>query len=305
MSAEEPGRAEATQGFTSFFCQIFDHTFIFYGQLWKCVSLGCTCTFLKSLLLWTAVAVVVGMGGGSTANPASVSETFPCVPLMPPSRWHSSLVKQYMQVCLIRRHDYCTVVPWAAHNKRPLYIVLYWGGGWVSICLTNYNTSPVGPLSSSMAVWGCWILWGKGTRCCVCRSRASPTCSMSDTYGACWPCKNWDVFSFQELCDPARSWRGGMNGTTMGLRISLWYLCTFKMPSIKCTYVRCPYHNPTATMGHSIHKVDISKRLSSTTPCMLPSICPPSALYSETIHPWRKYPSKVPEATQVGYDDNP
>lgn len=118
-----------------------------------------------------------------------------------------------------------------------------------------------------MAVWSCWILWGNGTRCCVCRSRASPTCSMSDTYGACWPCKNWDVFSFQQLCGPARSWRGGMNGTTMGLRISLWYLCTFKMPSIKCTYVRCPYHNPTATMS-------INKRLSYTTPCMLPSICP-------------------------------
>ncbi len=67
----------------------------------------------------------------------------------------------------------------------------------------------------------------------------------------CWPCKNWDVFSFLELCtDPCNmgpciimlqhevmSW---MNGTTMGLRISSRYLCAFKMPSIKCTCVRCP-----------------------------------------------------------------
>jgi hypothetical protein len=28
----------------------------------------------------------------------------------------------------------------------------------------------------------------------------------------------------------------------------------------------CPYHKPTATMGHSVHNVDISKLLSHTTP---------------------------------------
>ncbi len=67
----------------------------------------------------------------------------------------------------------------------------------------------------------------------------------------CWPCKNWDVFSFQELCtDPCNTgralsccnmrWWSWMNDTTMGLRISSRYLCAFKMPSIKCTCVRCP-----------------------------------------------------------------
>ncbi len=66
-----------------------------------------------------------------------------------------------------------------------------------------------------------------------------------------WPCNNWDVFSFQELCtDPCNmgpciimlqhevmvvdEWHNN------GLRISSRYLCAFKMPSIKCTCVRCP-----------------------------------------------------------------
>ncbi len=39
-----------------------------------------------------------------------------------------------------------------------------------------------------------------------------------------------------------------MNGTTMGLRISSRYLCAFKMPSIKCTCVRCPLHTPAHTI---------------------------------------------------------
>ncbi len=57
--------------------------------------------------------------------------------------------------------------------------------------------------SSSMAVWSCWILAGTGTRGHIRRSRASQTCSIGDMSGECWPCKNWDVFSFQELCtDP-------------------------------------------------------------------------------------------------------
>ncbi len=37
--------------------------------------------------------------------------------------------------------------------------------------------------SSSMAVRSCWILAGTGTRCRICRSRASQTCSMGDMSG--------------------------------------------------------------------------------------------------------------------------
>jgi hypothetical protein len=75
-----------------------------------------------------------------------------------------------------------------------------------------------------------------------------------------------------------------MNGMTMGLRISSWYLCAFKLPSIKCNCVvplvsyACPSHNPTATMGHSIHNVDISKPLAHTMLCTL------SARYSASGH---------------------
>ncbi len=68
----------------------------------------------------------------------------------------------------------------------------------------------------------------------------------------CWPCKNWDVFSFQELwTDPCNmgpciimlqhevmvvdEWHN--NGPQDLITVSL---CIQKMTSIKCTCVRCP-----------------------------------------------------------------
>ncbi len=134
--------------------------------------------------------------------------------------------------------------------------------------------------SSSMAVWSCWILAGTGTRCRIRRSRASQTCSMGDMSGEYAGHARTGMFSASRNCEQIFAtwgralsccnmrWLSWMNGTTMGLRISSRYLCAFKMHlcSLYITYA-CPYHNPTATMGHSIHNVNIS--------------CLPSALYSE------------------------
>jgi hypothetical protein len=59
-----------------------------------------------------------------------------------------------------------------------------------------------------------------------------------------------------------------MNGTTMGIS---QYLCIeiaidkMQLCSVSVAYA-CPFHNPTTTMGHSVHKVDISKLLTHTTP---------------------------------------
>ncbi len=59
----------------------------------------------------------------------------------------------------------------------------------------------------------------------------------------------------------------------------------------------CPYHNPTATMGHSIHNVDISKPLTHTTPYMLSAICPaqwkPGFIHEENTSPKCQTPSNV------------
>ncbi len=66
--------------------------------------------------------------------------------------------------------------------------------------------------------------------------------------------------------------------------------------SLSITYT-CPYHNPTATMGHSIHNVDISKPLTHTTPYTLSSICPvqwkPGFIREENTSPKCQTPSNV------------
>ncbi len=96
----------------------------------------------------------------------------------------------------------------------------------------------------------------------------------------CWPFKNWDVFSFQEFCtDPFNTgtciimlqhevmamdeWHN--NGPQNLVTVSLWIqnaINKIHLCSLSIAYA-CPYHNPTVTMGHSIHsirKVDIMKR---------------------------------------------
>ncbi len=132
---------------------------------------------------------------------------------------------------------------------------------------------------------------GTGTRCRIRQSRASQTCSMGDVKWICWPCKNWDVFSFHELCTNPYNrgpciimlqhevmvvdeWhnKGPQDLVTVSLciqnAINKMHQC-----SLSITYA-CPYHNPTAMMGHSIHNVDINKPLTHTTPYTLSAICP-------------------------------
>ena len=59
----------------------------------------------------------------------------------------------------------------------------------------------------------------------------------------------------------------------------------------------CPYHSPTATMGHSVHNVEISKLLANTTPYMLSAICSvqfkPGLICEEFLSRACQWPSKV------------
>ncbi len=73
--------------------------------------------------------------------------------------------------------------------------------------------------------------------------------------------------------------------------INKMHLC-----SLSITYA-CPYHNPTATMGRSIHNVDISKPLTYTTPYPRSAICTvqwkPGFIREENTSPKCQMPSNV------------
>ncbi len=149
--------------------------------------------------------------------------------------------------------------------------------------------------SSSKAVWSCWILAGTGTRCCIRRSRASQTCSMGDVSSEYAGHARTGMFSASRNCVQILAtwgralsccnmrWWSWMNGTKMGLRISSRYLCAFKMPSIKCTCVHCPWRTPAHTITPpppwATRSATLTSANRSTT--RRHTRCLPSALYSE------------------------
>ncbi len=145
--------------------------------------------------------------------------------------------------------------------------------------------------SSSMAVRSCRILAGTGTRCRIRRSRASKTCSIGDMSGEYAGHARTGMFSASRNCVQilatwgfalsccnmrwchgwmAQQWASEPRHVSLCIQnaINKMHLC-----SLFITYA-CPYHNPTATMGHSIHNVNISKPLTHTTPYTLSAICP-------------------------------
>ncbi len=142
--------------------------------------------------------------------------------------------------------------------------------GVTTICITQCNTSShrvdqvvdCGMLvhSSSMAVRSCWILAGTGTCCRM-------LCTDPYNMGPC-------IIMLQHEVIVVDEWHN--NGPQYLVPVSLciqnainkMHLC-----SLSITYA-CPYHNPTATMGHSNHNLDIRKPLTHTTPYTLSAICP-------------------------------
>ncbi len=127
---------------------------------------------------------------------------------------------------------------------------------------------------------------------------------------ACWPCKNWDVFSFQKLRkDPCN-----MGPCIIMLQYEVMVVDEWhnNRPQVFVTVYLCiqnainkmhlcslsiTYAYPTATMGHSIHYIDIRKPLTHTIPYMRSAICPvqwkPGFLHEESTSPKCQTPSNV------------
>ena len=126
--------------------------------------------------------------------------------------------------------------------------------------------------SASMAVRSCWILAGTGTRCRTCWSKASQTCSMGYMSSEYAGHRRTRTFSASRNCvlknevTAADEWHdnGPQDLSRSSLRIKI-AINKMQLYSLSVVYA-CPYQNPTATMGNSVHKVDISKLLAHTAP---------------------------------------
>jgi hypothetical protein len=65
----------------------------------------------------------------------------------------------------------------------------------------------------------------------------------------------------------------------------------------------CPYHNPTATMEHSVHKVDISKLFTHTLSAICTVQLKPGFIREKHTSPVCQWPSRGEHLpTEVGYD---
>ena len=142
--------------------------------------------------------------------------------------------------------------------------------GVTTICLMQCDTSPLHRVDQAVVdcgLWNvvllgrnCWILAGTGTLSY--RSIQSIPNLLNGWH--VWVCRPWKK-CVAVRCHAEETWGDGggwvarqwTSGTRHGIS-------AFKFPLIQCNSVRCPSlmpaHNPTATMGHSVHNVDISKR---------------------------------------------
>ncbi len=212
---------------------------------------------------------------------------------------------------LIRQHDYCTGMPQAGHNKRPLY----WGGeggsesqsisGVTTIRLTQCNTSPlhrvgqvvdcglwnVGPLLYN----GCTKLLDIGRNWNTLWYMPIQSILNIATWGRALSCMQHEVMVVDE-------WHN--NGPQYLVKV---YLCIqnainkMHLCSLSITFA-CPYHGPLDPRHW--HQQTAHPHDATHAVCHLP------CTVKTGIHPWREHLSKVLDGvegehlpTQVGCDD--